>query len=498
MYLGIDLGTTYSVGAYVKDDGQVEIVDNAEGSSRTPSVVMFDEDDGIIVGEVAKDNAVLRPYDVVSVIKNRMGDRTYRKTFQGIDYTPEMISSFIIRKIVQDAERSMGQQVEGVVVTVPAYFTDAQRKATEDAVTIADVPLLGMINEPTAAALSYIQGRNVLDKNLLVYDLGGGTFDVTVLNIDDVGKIRVRATGGLSNTGGRFFDESILEYVVQYFREKYDVDLEDEEYSDELQELFIKAENAKIQLSQKTKAVIPMRVGKIKESISVTREQFNEMIRPVYLRTENRVKATLEEAGLTFEDIETVLMVGGSSRIPFVEEGICKFLGKETSHEVNPDEAVATGAAIYAKMKADGNDVEKFSDVCSHSIGVVVLNKDTHQQENEIIIRRNSTLPISNAQHFRTVVPNQEVLSLTITEGEFTELTDVTIIGEFEIKLPKGVPNGGLIVINISLNQYQIIHIEVELPEQNFRQEYSLKRNANMDEETIKNVTGMLRDIAVN
>ena len=497
MILGIDLGTTYSVGAYMKKNGEIEIIDNAEGSPLTPSVVMFDKDDEVIVGEVAKNNAVMHPEDVVSVIKNHMGDKNYRKSFQGKVYTPEMISSFIIRKIVQDAQSVAGQKVDGVVITVPAYFTDAKRKATEDAAVIAGVNLVGMLNEPTAAALSYIKKQDIRDENILVYDLGGGTFDVTVLHVDDASRIRVLATGGLSNAGGRFFDESILEYVCGYIRDKYGLDLEDEEYCDELQEVYIKAENAKIQLSRKTKAVIPLRIDKIKESITITREQFNDMIHKICVRTESKVKNTLKEAGLTPADIGTVLMVGGSSRIPYVEERIRQLMEKEPSREVNPDEAVAIGAAIYAGMKENGQDTEKFKDVCSHSIGVGVINSKG-QKENEIVIPRNSILPVSKEQRFRTQVRNQKMVELTVTEGEFKEMTDVTVIDEINILLPGGLPEHTLIVIRISLNKYQLIHVDVILPDQDFQQEYNLKRSANMDEEALAAATGMLRDVAVN
>lgn len=260
-----------------------------------------------------------------------MGDKNYRKRYNGIDYTPEMISSFIIRKMVQDAQAATGKEVKGVVVTVPAYFTDAKRKATEDAATIAGVALVGMINEPTAAALCYVRNQNFTDKNLLIYDLGGGTFDVTILHVENADKIEVLATGGLSNAGGRFFDESIKDYVCEYIEEKYGLDLEDEEYVDELQDILLKAENAKIQLTQRNKAVISVKIGKIKETVEITREQFEDMIRKIYVRTESKVKDTMKEAQITMKDIDKVLLVGGSSRIPYIAEHIQELTGKEPS-----------------------------------------------------------------------------------------------------------------------------------------------------------------------
>jgi molecular chaperone DnaK len=497
MVLGIDLGTTYSVGAYVREDGEVEIIDNSEGKNQTPSVVMFDAEDGIIVGEVAKEHAVMCPDDVVAVIKNNMGNKAYRKNFNGVDYTPEMIASFIIRKVAQDAAASTGEQVEGVVVTVPAYFTNAKRKATEDAASIAGLPLIGMINEPTAAALSYAKKQKLDSGKILVYDLGGGTFDATVLHMEGSDKIEVLATGGLSNAGGRFFDQSIVDYVCAYMEEHYDIDLEEEEYKDELQELYLKAENAKIQLSKKSRAIIAMKIGTVKQNIAVTREQFESMIHKMYVRTESKVKEVLEEAGVAVEELDKVLMVGGSSRIPYIAEHISQLTGKEPSREVNPDEAVAAGAAIYASLKTENQEKVCFEDVCSHSIGVVVLNEEGIE-ENEIVIRRNSKIPVSEKKRFRTAIANQSMLQLTITEGEYQEMTDVTTIGSFEMELPKGLPERAPIWIVLTLNAYQLIHVSVEIPEQNFRKEYDIKRRANMDEETLQKVKGMLRDVEVS
>lgn len=497
MILGIDLGTTYSVGAYAKENEEIEIVDNTEGDSRTPSVVLFDKEDGVIVGDVAKDNAIMRPEDVVAVIKNHMGDKSYHKLYNGVKYTPEMISSFIIRKVVQDAQITTGEKVEGVVITVPAYFTDAKRKATEDAVTIAGVPLTGMINEPTAAALCYIRKKNIRNENLLVYDLGGGTFDVTILHVEDCNKIKVMATGGLSNAGGRFFDQEIVDYVCRYIEEKHGLDLEDEEYVDELQELYLKAENAKIQLSQKNKVIIPLKIGKVKESITITRELFESMIQKIYVRTESKIKSTLSEAGIKVENIDKVLLVGGSSRIPYIEEHIQLLMGKRPSKDVNPDEAVAIGAAIYASMMEKSGGTIQFEDVCSHSIGIVVTNNKA-EKENEIIIPRNSVIPVSKGKKFRTSVRNQKIIELTVTEGEYKELTDVTTIGSFEIHLPPNTEEKSLVLVNIALDKYQLIRVSFELPDKNFKQEYSIKRKANMDEEDIVNATGLLRDIEVS
>lgn len=497
MTLGIDLGTTYSVGAYIDDENIPQVIINSEGSSMTPSVVLLDTDDEIVVGDVAKDNVIIRPDDVISVIKNDMGKKIIVKEAGDKKYTPEMISSFIIRKIVQDAEQAVGDKVTNVVITVPAYFKDSQRKATEDAATIAGVPLGGMINEPTAAALCYVNKNQIEDERILVYDLGGGTFDVTILNVKASDHIEVMSTGGLSNAGGRFFDQAIVDYVRDYMEEKHGIDLEDDEYLDDLQELYLKAEKAKMQLSNKNTAVITLKINRIREAIEITREMFQGMISNTYEKTERKMKEAILAAGLQPEEIDKVLLVGGSSRIPYIAERIEQFIGKEPSKEINPDEAVAIGAALYAKTNIKNKKPTQFTDVCSHSIGVVVIN-DMGQEENEKIILRNSQLPIEKQERFRTVVANQKKIDLSVTEGEFKELTDVTVIGNFEIELPQGTPANSLIILTISLDIRQLIHIHIALPDINFEQEYHMRRIANMDEEMVQNVTGILRDVKVS
>lgn len=497
MTLGIDLGTTYSVGAYIDDNEMPQVILNSEGNTVTPSVVLFDTDEEIVVGEVAKDNIIIRPENIIAVIKNDMGKKIVVREVGGKKYTPEMISSFIIRKVVQDAKAYIGEEITDVVVTVPAYFKDSQRKATEDAAIIAGVNLCGMINEPTAAALYYVNKNEIENECIMVYDLGGGTFDVTILDVKNSKEIEVMSTGGLSNAGGRFFDQAIVDYVRDYMEDNHDIDLEDDEYVDELQELYLKAEKAKIQLSNKTSSAITLKIGKIRESITITREHFEQMIMATYEKTERKIKEVLSEAKLTIPQIDRILLVGGSSRIPYISDRISQFMGKEPSKEMNPDEAVAIGAALYAKTNVKREEKIKFTDVCSHSIGVVVIN-DKGLEENEKIIMRNSKLPIKKEEYFRTVVANQKKIDLTITEGEFIELTDVKIIGNFEINLPPGVPEDSRIVVTISLDNRQLLHIHISLPEVGVEQEYHMKRIANMDDETVKNVTGMLREVKVS
>lgn len=497
MTLGIDLGTTYSVGAYIDNENNPHVITNREGELLTPSVVLLDKDNNVVVGDVAKDNLIIRPDQVISVIKNSMGRSITVKEKNGIRYTPEMISGCILRKIVQDAEQFVGEKVTNVVITVPAYFKDSQRKATKDAAAIAGIPLGGMINEPTAAALCYVHNNNITNEYLLVYDLGGGTFDVTVLYVKSKTEIEVMSTGGLSNTGGRFFDQAIVDYVRDYIEDAHGIDLEDDEYVTDLQELYLKAEKAKTQLSSTSTATITLKIGNIRESIELTRERFEQMIKNTYDKTERKMREVIDAAGLQTEDLHRVLLVGGSSRIPYIEERIRQFTGKNPSKDINPDEAVAIGAALYADMNASTNGQTQFTDVCSHSIGVVVIN-DFGKEENEKIIPKNSKLPIENRQRFRTVIANQKKIDLTITEGEYKELSDVTIIGTYEIDLPPGVPENTLIVLTISLDNNQLLHIHISLPDIGIENEYQMARNANMDADTLKNATGILRDISVS
>ena len=497
MILGIDLGTTYSVGAYINDGGEPKVITNSEGNTTTPSVVLFDTDKNIVVGDAAKEKTVVQPDDVISTVKNQMGNKMVLKEWNDQKYTPEMISSFIIRKVIQDASKLFGKKITGVVVTVPAYFNDAKRKATEDAITLAGIPLVGIINEPTAAALCYVNKNKLQKGNFLIYDLGGGTFDVTVLKVEENNKINVLATGGLSNTGGRFFDQYIVDYVVEIIQEKYGIDLEDEEYKYDLAELYLKAEKIKKQLSSSVSASIVMKIGRVVEQITVTREQFEKMIAPIYLRTENKVRDTVKRAGLAIDKIDKILMVGGSSRIPYVNESIKRLMGKEVSNEIHPDEAVALGAALFGKMNVSDESDIKFYDVCSHSIGVVVEDQNG-KEENEIMITRNSKLPAENVQRFRTIDTGQKMICLKVTEGEFKELSDVSIIGEIEIVLPSGLATNELVLIKICLDKFQLIHVYVELPSVNFSGEYKIKRNSNLDVNSISNLTGILRDYVVN
>lgn len=500
MILGIDLGTTYSVCSFLDENGEPQIVINTEGSRITPSVVYFESESSVIVGQAAKDNSITFPSDVISAVKNDMG---IKKTYP-VSYvekcTPEVVSSFILKKIVSDANKYLDPEkpINDVIITIPAYFTDAQRVATEDAARIAGLNLIKTINEPTAAALYYATKSKLDHANILIYDLGGGTFDVTIVRIDG-NDINVKSTSGISKVGGRFFDEEIVDHIQSYIEDKYDIDLEDEEYLDIYQELFSKAEKAKIQLSSQNKAVISVRGGSFKESITITREFFENIVSKLYRRTEFNVNKALKDAGLTAADLDKVILVGGSSRIPYIENHLEALLGIKPSHEVNPDEVVAMGAAIYGRQLSDNgaSDGKVIHDVCSHSIGVVTIDPSSMTKINSIIIKRNSPVPTDALIPFRTASDNQKEIDISITEGEFREVSDVTIIANEKIRLPEQLAMGTRGNIRLQLDKSQLVHAFLNIPEINYEKEFTFTRSSNLTQQEVDRLTGIIADYEI-
>lgn len=500
MFLGIDLGTTYSVGSYIKENGEPDVIVNSEGTRITPSVVYFEGADSIIVGQVAKDNCFIKPEDVVSTVKNYIGKKDIFRSSYGNEYTPEVVSSFILRKIVADANNylNLDQPIKDVIITIPAYFTDAQRKATEDASKLAGLNLLAMINEPTAAALYYAYKTKLNQANILIYDLGGGTFDVTIIHVED-DDITVKSTGGLSKVGGRFFDQNIVDYICDYMNEKYDIDLQDAEYLEDYQEVLTKAEKCKIQLSAKDSASIVIKIGKIKEVIEISRDFLEQKVGKLYQRTEFVVKKAIRDAGLEYKDINKVILVGGSSRIPFVEERLATLIGIKPSKDVNPDEVVALGAALYGEhLMKEGYQNKNIIDVCSHSIGIVTIDKESGKKINSVQIPRNSSLPADVTNQFKTMIDYQPMIELSITEGEFEELSDVTVISTFMIDLPPNLKKGTKVAIRIQLDKNQLVHIYVKIDEGKLEREFSIQRNANLNEDDLAKYTGLIADYSIN
>ena len=467
MRVGIDLGTTFSVAAYCDENGTPHVVTNRDGENTTPSVVMFDDGE-VVVGQQAKDNANLEPANVCQFVKRWMGNKDFVfETEQGETYSAEDISARILRRICDDCESVLNEKVTEAVITVPAYFSDAQRQATIDAGRIAGLNVLAVINEPTAAALAY--GVDKTDnQKVMIYDLGGGTFDVTIIKIAD-GKVNVLATHGNRNLGGFDFDNALINHIAAQFKEMTNVDIEEDDEA--YQALRMNCEKAKIALSSRDKYRLSVGAQGTKPvKIEITRSEFNQMINPIIMETEVSVDIALEDSGLSPRDIDKILLVGGSTRVPAVVDFIEKKMNMKPSCELNPDEAVAIGAAIYANSftgtvpttgtsSAGGGRASAgaagsspaqtatsapsiIQDVNSHGLGVVATNEQGIAA-NTIIIPRNQPIPTSASQDFVTVVDNQQRVDLQVTEGDDEDLAYVTIIGNAEIQLrphPKGSP----------------------------------------------------------
>ncbi|NLK29296.1 MAG: Hsp70 family protein [Clostridiales bacterium] len=491
MVIGIDLGTTYSVAAYMNDKGEPEVIANSEGDYLTPSVVFFENNGkNAIVGEVAKDNSILKPDDTIATVKNFMGRKTSFQTGEGLDYSPEMVSSLIIKKLCQDASKSLNQEIKDVVITIPAYFNDAQRQSTIDAAKGAGVNLIKMINEPTAAACYFAYKTKLQKANILVYDLGGGTFDTSVVTID--GKnINVVRTEGIHELGGVFFDESIVELICKYMLQEKNIDLRATEYKQDLQQLYLMVEKYKIQLSSRQEVRIPVTAGAVRESFKLTRTEFDKIVEKYYKKTERKIKMVLSKAHMTINDIDKILMVGGSSRIPFIKKSLTEYFGKEPSTEVHADESVALGAAIYASMQEDDENL-KIQDVCSHAFGIATYSEKKKEKINTIVIEKCSAIPVSRVRQFKLAVDNQKSLQITLTEGESEELKYVNIIDDFQLDLPPGTRKNMPVEVIYTLDGNQIIHISINIPELKFRHEYKINRSSNLNEDQLEMMTSLI------
>ena len=410
--IGIDLGTTNSCVA-VLEGGEPVVIPNPEGSRTTPSVVAFKNGERM-VGQVAKRQAITNPDNTVSSIKREMGS-DYRRTIEGKSYTPQEISAMILQKLKTDAEAYLGEKVSEAVITVPAYFTDAQRQATKDAGHIAGLEVKRIINEPTAAALAYGIDKED-DQKVMVYDLGGGTFDVSIIEMGD-GVQEVLATAGNNHLGGDDFDQRVMNWIIDEFKKSNGIDLRGDKMA--MQRLKEAAEKAKIELSGVTSSDINLpyitvdATGPKHLELTLTRAKFNELTADLVESTMGPVRQAMSDSGLSTSEIDKVLMVGGSSRIPAVQEEIKKFIGKEPFKGINPDECVAIGAALQAGVM--GGEVKGLLllDVTPLSLGI-----ETMGGINTKIIDRNTTIPVKKSQIFSTAVDNQPSVEVHVLQGE--------------------------------------------------------------------------------
>ena len=479
--IGIDLGTTNSCVAVI-EGGEPVVIANAEGARTTPSVVAFSKDGERMVGQVAKRQAITNPERTVSSIKRHMGS-DYKVTIGDKTYTPQEISAMILQKLKSDAESYLGGKVTEAVITVPAYFTDAQRQATKDAGRIAGLDVKRIINEPTAAALAYGIDKED-DQKVMVYDLGGGTFDVSIIEMGD-GVQEVLATAGNNRLGGDDFDQRIIDWLADEFKKEQGIDLRNDRMA--MQRLKEAAEKAKIELSGVTTSTISLpfitadATGPKHLETTLTRAKFNEMTADLVEATMGPVRQALQDSGLKTSEINKVLMVGGSSRIPAVQEAIKNFTGLEPFKGINPDECVAVGAAIQGGVL--GGDVEGILllDVTPLSLGIETMGGVSTK-----IIERNTTIPTKKSQIFSTAADNQTSVEVHVLQGEREFAKDNKTLGVFHLDgimpAPRGVPQ---IEVTFDIDANGIVHVSAKDLGTQKEQSISITSSTNMSKEDV-------------
>ncbi|MBV2137116.1 MAG: Hsp70 family protein [Candidatus Thiodiazotropha sp. (ex Ctena orbiculata)] len=499
--IGIDLGTTYSSVAFVNQHGQPEMIPNREGERITPSVVLFDGD-APIVGSMAKRSAVAAPLNVCQFVKRQMGDPAWKfRTETGVVFTPEEISSLILKRLKEDAETIIGANVTDAVITVPAYFNDPQRKATLDAGEIAGLSVLKIINEPTAAALAYGLQKLENDETVLVYDLGGGTFDVTIMRVSG-NSIDVLATGGDKNLGGFDWDNEMMTLLAERVKEQGGPDLFDDPGLS--QDLRDKAEIAKKTLSTRDKTSVFLSGGGKNYSIPVTLAEFEERTASLLQRTSKIMQFVLEDSGKDWDDIQKVLLVGGSTRMTAVPSLVESITGKAPSREVHPDEVVSIGAALQAELlskdiqddDSQGMLVE-INDVTAHSMGVIAWNTEKDKDYNSIVLKKDTTVPCQVSSVYETVSDNQTQLHVRITQGEDEDPEFVKILDETILEIPS-YPKGAPVEVFFKYDANQTVWVEViDLTTNKSLGEREIRGKANLDENRIQELKKKIRTVNV-
>ncbi len=479
--IGIDLGTTNSVVA-VMEGGKPTVIANAEGSRTTPSIVGFSKTGEKLVGQLAKRQAILNPDKTIASIKRHMGE-DYKVNIDGKDYTPQEISAMILRKLADDASNYLGEKVTSAVITVPAYFNDAQRQATKDAGKIAGLDVLRIVNEPTAAALAYGLEKDKSEK-VLVFDLGGGTFDVSILEIGD-GVHEVLSTSGDTHLGGDDFDQKVMDWICEEFKKQEGIDLKGDKQA--MQRVKEAAEKAKCELSSvmETNINLPFITadanGPKHLDLNLTRAKFEDLCRDLLNRCKVPVETALRDAGITNSDINEVVLVGGSTRIPAVQQLVKEYTGKEPNQSVNPDEVVAVGAAIQAGVLAG-----EVKDIVLLDVTPLTLGIETLGGVMTPLVQRNTTIPVSKSQVFSTAENNQTAVDIHVLQGERPMARDNKSLGMFKLDgiapAMRGIPQ---IEVTFDIDANGIVNVSAKDKATNKEQKITITNSSNLSEQDI-------------